>query len=110
ALAFLYCFLCSSDPVSASIHFAAMSILSFGGGSGGRGGAELIDPLGDEGPGVPELGELLLAPSVQGVHLARGSLLTGDLLDVDETLLLDAYEECIDGALGDLDEAPLAQL
>ena len=29
ALSFLYCFFSSSDPVRSSIHFAAISVLSF---------------------------------------------------------------------------------
>src|SRR5690606_14776601 len=86
ALALRYCFFCSSDPVSASIHLAVMSVLL-------ACGVQFSDALCEEGPGPPELGELLLALRVQGEHLARRPLLTGHLLDIDQALLLDAHEQ-----------------
>src|SRR5690606_20661760 len=93
ALSCRYCFFCSSDPVSASIHFLVMSVLSFGGGFGCCGGVELCDAIREEARGRPELGVLLLAPGVEGEHLARGALLARHLLHVDEPLLLDAHEQ-----------------
>ncbi|MNH32204.1 hypothetical protein D3C79_926290 [compost metagenome] len=61
-----------------------------------------------EAPGGPELLELLPALGVQGVHLAGRTLLARDLLDVDEVLLLDAHQECVDRAFGDVGESVVA--
>ena len=46
---------------------------------------------------------------VQRVDLARRPLLGRDLLDVDEAALLDPDQQGVDGALGDVGEALLAQ-
>mgnify|MGYP000414404716 CR=1 FL=1 len=46
---------------------------------------------------------------VEGVDLARRPLLGRDLLDVDESALLDADEQRVDGALGDVGEALFTQ-
>src|SRR6266487_3473461 len=100
ALSCLYCFFCSSDPVTSSIHFAAISLASF---------AELFEPFCEEAPGPPELFEIFLSLSVEGIHLAWRPLLGRDLLHVDEALLLDPDEQGVDGALGDVGEALLPQ-
>src|SRR6478735_3164755 len=100
ALYCLYCFFCSSDPVTNLIHFADSSLASF---------AELFEPFCEEAPGPPELFEIFLSLSVEGVDLARRPLLRGDLLHVDEAALLDPDQQRVDGALGDVGEALLAQ-
>src|SRR5215468_3663439 len=63
ALSFLYCFFCSSEPVTSSIHFAAISLASF---------AELFEPFCEEAPGPPELFEIFLSLSVEDVDGALG--------------------------------------
>src|SRR5512139_103617 len=100
ALSFLYCFFCSSEPVTASIHLATTSVTSF---------TELFDTFPEEAPRPPELVELGPAPVVERVDLARRALLGGDLLDVDQAALLDPDEQGVDGALGDVGEALLPQ-
>src|SRR6476620_11013619 len=100
ALYCLYCFFCSSDPVTNSIHFAAISLASF---------AELFEPFCEEAPGPPELFEIFLSLSVEGIDLARRPLLGRDLLHVDETALLDPDQQRVDGALGDVRETLLPQ-
>src|SRR6476661_8930350 len=100
ALSCLYCFFCSSDPVTSSIHFGVISLASF---------AELFEPFCEEAPGPPELFEIFLSLSVEGVDLARRPLLRGDLLHVDEAALLDPDQQRVDGALGDVGEALLPQ-
>ncbi|MBG9885373.1 hypothetical protein ABE10_01980, partial [Bacillus toyonensis] len=69
----------------------------------------MLDAFGEEAPRLPELLELVLPLRVEGVDLAWRSLLGGDLLDVDETALLDAHEERVHGALGDVGEALVPQ-
>src|SRR6478736_4658495 len=125
AMSCRYCFFCSSEPVRASIHFATMSVVPFGAvggavggagvGAGGTGavgvrGAEVLDPPGEEGPGGPELVELVPAGGVERVDLARRALLGRDLLDVDETALLDPDQERVHGALGQVREPLVAEL
>src|SRR5215467_1436422 len=96
----LYCLFCSSEPVTSSIHFAAISLASF---------MELFEPFSEEAPGPPELFEVLPPASVQGIHLARRPFLRRNLLHVDEATLLDPDQECIDGAFHDVGEALLPQ-
>src|SRR5262245_33033080 len=100
ALYCLYCFFCSSDPVTSSIHFAAMSVDSF---------VELFQSFREEAPRPPELFEIGLSVGVERVHLAGRPLLGRDSLDVDEAALLAPDQQRIDGALGDLGEALFAQ-
>jgi len=57
----------------------------------------------------PEVVEVGAARRVERVHLARRALLGWHLLDVDEAALLDAHEEGVDRALGDVGEALVAQ-
>src|SRR4051794_24321886 len=110
ALSCLYCFFCSSDPVRASIHLAAMTtalllllVLML------DGVVKLFDPFGEEAPAPPELLEVLAAVGVERVDLARRALLGGDLLDVGEASLLDPDEQGVDSALDDVGEAALTQ-
>src|ERR1700733_815675 len=70
---------------------------------------ELFEPVCEEAPGPPELFEIFLSLSVEGVHLARRPLLGGDLLHVDEAALLDPDEQRVDGPFGDVGEALLPQ-
>src|SRR5215217_1988384 len=107
AFACLYCFFCSSDPVSASIHFAVMSVLLVGLVRVVR--VQLFDALGEGVPGRPELRQLVRALRIEGVHLAGRALLARHLLDIDESALLDAHQQGVDGALGGVGEAVLAQ-
>src|SRR5512135_1065504 len=100
ALYRLYCFFCSSDPVTRSIHFAAISLASF---------AEQFQPFFEEAPRPPELFEIFLSLSVEGVDLARRPLLGGDLLHVDEPALLDPDQQRVDRPFGDVGKALLAQ-
>src|SRR3954452_4756189 len=95
-----YAFLSSSDPVRNSIHFAAMSVLSF---------VELFDTFCEEAPRAPELFKLFTAQRVDGIHLARWALLGRDLLHIDEAALLDAHEQGVDGAFDEIREALLSQ-
>src|SRR6478609_11352422 len=104
ALYCLYCFFCSSDPVRVSIHFAAMSVLSFG-----LFATELFNPFREEAPRPPELFELLLTAGVERVHLARRPFLGRDLVHVDEPLLLDPDEYGVDGAFDEVGETLLSQ-
>src|SRR6476620_8918144 len=90
ALYCLYCFFCSSDPVTSSIHFAAISLASF---------VELFQSFCEEAPRPPELFEICLSPSVEGIDLARRPLLRRDLLHVDEAALLAPDEQREDDAL-----------
>src|SRR5215207_4423244 len=71
--------------------------------------AELFDPFLEEAPRPPELVEVLLALRVQRIHLARRPLHRRDLLDVDEAALLDAHQQGVDGALGDVGESLVSQ-
>src|SRR5262245_2093114 len=96
----LYCFFFSSEPVTTSIHFAAISLASF---------MELFEPFSEEAPGPPELFEVFPSLSVEGIHLARRPLLRGDLLHIDEAPLLDPDQQRIDGAFRDVGEALLPQ-
>src|ERR1700754_4259625 len=80
--------------------FLSMVISSF---------AELFEPFREEAPGPPELFEIGLSLSVEGVHLARWPLLGGDLLHVDEATPLDPDQQRVDGALGNVGEAPIPQ-
>src|SRR3954453_22907714 len=100
ALYCLYCLFCSSDPVTSSIHFAAMSTASF---------AELFESVGEKGPRPPEVVEVFAPLGVEGVHLARRPLLGGNLLHVDEPALLDPDEQRVDRSFGDVAEALLPQ-
>ena len=77
------------DLCDESDHFESdMSSASF---------AELFEPFCEEAPGPPELFEIVLSLSVEGVDLARRPLLGGDLLHVDEAALLDPDEQRVDG-------------
>src|SRR6476469_3124088 len=100
ALYCLYCFFCSSDPVTRSIHFAAISLASF---------AEPFQPFCEEAPGPPELFEICPSLSVEGIDLARRPLLGRDLLHVDEAALLDPDQQGVDRALGNVGEPLIAQ-
>src|SRR5664279_5448599 len=95
-----YCLFCSSEPVTSSIHLAAMSLASF---------VELFEPFREEAPGPPELIEVLLTRCVERVDLAWRALLGRDLLHVHETLLLKPHEDRVHGALGDVGEALVAE-
>src|SRR4051794_501680 len=101
ALSRLYCFFCSSDPVRASIHLATISAASF---------TELFDTFLEEAPRPPEVVELGPTPVVERIDLARRALLGRHLLDVDQATLLHPDQQGVDGALGDVREATLAQL
>ena len=57
----------------------------------------------------PTLGELLAALVVEREDLAGRPLLGGHLLDVDQLPLLDAHQQGVDRALGDVLETLLAQ-
>jgi hypothetical protein len=70
---------------------------------------EVVEAVGKESPRLPEAVELLPAPGVQDEHLRRRVLRRLDLLDVDESALLDADEQHADGALGDVCEALLPE-
>jgi hypothetical protein len=70
---------------------------------------EPFEPFSEEAPGPPELFEIFLSLSVEGIHLARRPLLGRDLLHVDEAALLDPDQQRVDGALGDIGEALLPQ-
>jgi hypothetical protein len=62
--------------------------------------------------GSPDVGAdgLLRERVADGVvHLARRPLLGGDLLDVDETALLDPDQQRVDGPLGDVGEVLLSR-
>src|SRR6185437_6363413 len=59
----------------------------------------------EEAPGPPELFEIGLSLSVEGVDLARRPLLGGDLLHVDEAALLDPDQQRVDGPFGDVGDA-----
>src|SRR5262245_46728189 len=100
ALYCLHCFFCSSEPVTSSIHFAAISVASF---------MELFEPFSEEAPRPPELFEMCLSLGVEGVDLARRSLHGRDLLHVDEPALLAPDEQRVDRALGDVGEALISQ-
>src|ERR1700693_156996 len=100
ALSRLYCFFCSSDPVTSSINFGAISFASF---------LEPFELFREEAPRPPELFEIFLSLSVERIHLARRSLDGRDLLHVDQTLLLVPDEQGGDGAFGDAGEALLPQ-
>src|SRR6478735_7717432 len=63
----------------------------------------------EEAPGPPELVELVVSLRVEGVDLAGWALLGRHLLHVDEAALLDAHEQRVDRALGDVGEALVAQ-
>src|SRR6187402_250153 len=106
----LYCFFCSSDPVRAPIHFATMSVLSFGVRDLSALGAEPFDTSCEEAPGPPELVELRSSRGVERVDLPRRALLGRHLLHVHEPPLLDADQQGVDGSLGQVDEPLLAQL
>ena len=97
----LYCFFCSSDPVTSSIHFAAM-VTSPPSWSCSSRSARKLQVLQNSSRYSPSLG-------VERVDLARRALLGRDLLHVDEAALLDPDEQRVDGALGDVGEALLAQ-
>jgi hypothetical protein len=71
--------------------------------------AELVQASCEEAPGPPELVEVVTSVAVEGVDLARRALLRGDLLDVDESALLDAHEDGVHRPLGDVGEPLLAQ-
>src|ERR671912_1942232 len=71
--------------------------------------AELFDPFLEEAPRPPELVEVLLALRVQRIHLARRTLHGRDLLDIDEAALLDAHQQGVDGAFGDIGESLVSQ-
>src|SRR5437588_6427552 len=96
----LYCFFCSSDPVTSSIHFGAISPASF---------VKLFQSFREEAPGPPELFEVFPSLCVEGVHLARGPFLRRDLLHVDQSALLVPDQQRIDGAFRDVGEALLPQ-
>ena len=70
---------------------------------------ELFDAFCEEAPRPPELFEICLSLSVEGIDLARRPLLGRDLLHVDEAALLDPDQQGVDGALGDVGEALIAQ-
>src|SRR5215471_16213058 len=80
ALSRLYCLFCSSEPVTSSIHFGAISPASF---------VQLLQSFREEAPGPPELFQVLPSSSVEGIHLARRPLLRRDLLHIDQAALLD---------------------
>src|SRR4051794_31182898 len=103
AMACLYCFFCSSEPVRVSIHFAAISVLSFVVRILDL-VVELCDAFCEEAPGPPELFEVLATDRVERVDLARRPLLGRHLGDVDETALLDPDQQRVDGALDDVRE------
>src|ERR1700731_1664217 len=94
----LYCFFCSSDPVTSSINFGAISLASL---------MELFEPFSEEAPGPPELFEIFPPLSVEGIDLARRPLLRRDLLHIDQAAQFDPHEQGVDGALGDVGQAPL---
>jgi hypothetical protein len=71
--------------------------------------AELFESFCEEAPRPPELGQVLPPSGVDGVDLAGRALLGGHLLHIDEPALLDADEERVDGPLGDVGEALVAQ-
>src|SRR3954462_14074835 len=104
ALSCRYCFFCSSDPVTVSIHLAATSVLS-----SCVLGMELGDAFGQEAPRRPEPVQLFPALGVDRVHLSRRALLRGNSLDVHEPALLDPEQDRVDGSLDDGREALVPQ-
>src|SRR5215467_5600297 len=98
ALSRLYCLFCSSDPVTISIHFGAISLASF---------VELFQTFRQEAPRLPELIEVFPPVSVERVHAAGRPFLRRDLLHVDQASLLDPDQHRVDGAFDDVGEASL---
>src|SRR5215469_14342017 len=100
ALYCLYRFFWSSDPVTNSIHFSAMSIASF---------VEQLQSIRQEAPRLPELFEVFATLSVEGVHPPRRALLRRNLLHVDDAPLLDPDQHRVNGSLRNVGEPLLPE-
>ena len=102
ALYCLYCFFCSSEPVSGLDPLCGHDHFSPS--------VELFDTFSEEAPGPPELVRGIPVPAALREYTLRGGPFSGrDLLHVDEAALLDPDEQGVNGAFGDVGEALLPQ-